>query len=393
MRAAQQRVPAEVQTAQRLWAGRFALLLLLLVSACASEPPPVPPAELQSTTGDVTLLRLWSAKAGEAGRGRFEPWIGEDQIVVANGRGKLTAYAPDNGMRLWTRELDVRLSSGIGGADGQLYVTDTDGVVHAISASNGEPLWEARMSSEVLVPVAAGFNVVVVRSTDGRVVALDPVDASELWSASNTPPALSLNGYSRPLLLDGGLLIGLDDGRLLALDISSGKEIWQTVVSVPAGRSEVERLVDIDADILVDSEGIYVANYQGKAARIEPVRGQIVWSVPLSAGSGIALNAQSLVIIDDADTVYRLDKQTGQILWKNETMPGRRLGPPSYTPSGDVVIGDVEGFVHVLDLNSGASVGRTRLGKDAIKARPILRDNAVYVQSIDGTVAAYRFAR
>lgn len=368
-------------------------LALCVLAGCASEPPPVPPAELVSTTAEVTLLRLWSAKIGVAGRGRFDPWVGDEQIIVANRRGKLTSLSRDNGMRQWSAELDVRLTSGVGGSSEQVYVSDTNGMVHALDPQNGTLVWRSAGSSEVLVPVTAGFGVAIVRSTDGRVAALEPEDGTERWTVSNTPPALTLNGYSRPLLLDGGVLIGLDDGRLLALNLDTGKLIWEAVLSVPSGRSEVERLVDIDSDIVTDDEGIYVANYQGKAARLEPSRGQIVWSIPLSAGSGLALQEDRLVVVDDTDTVHMLDKQSGQTLWTNDTMPGRRLSPPAFTPAGDIVFGDVAGYVHVLDAQTGAAIGRTRLTNEPIRSRPYLTDEAVYVQSTDGVVAAYRFAR
>ncbi len=353
----------------------------------------MPPATLKATTAEINLLRLWSSKAGEAGRGRFEPLVTDDQVIVANRRGKVSSFARETGMRRWTKELDVRLNSGVGGDDGKLYVSDIDGIVHALDSTTGESLWQAAATSEILVPVVAGFDVAIVRSTDGRVVALDPSNGKERWSVSNTPPALTLNGYSRPKLLSGGVLVGLDDGRLLALNTSNGKLIWEAVISVPTGRSEVERLVDIDADIVLDDEGIYLANYQGKAARIEPSRGQIVWSVPMSAGAGIGLHEDSLVVIDDNDTVHRLDKQTGQIIWSNDTMPGRRLSPPAFTPAGDIVLGDVEGYVHVLDFATGTIIGRKRLTDEPIKARPIATDDAVIVQATDGLVAAYRFAR
>lgn len=353
----------------------------------------MPPAALKATTAEVNLVRLWSSKAGEAGRGQFEPLVMDDQVIVANRRGKVSSFARETGMRRWTRELDVRLNSGVGGDEGRLYVSDVDGIVHALDATDGKTLWQAAATSEILVPVVAGFGLVIVRSTDGRVVALDPTDGNERWSLSNTPPALTLHGYSRPKLLSGGVLVGLDDGRLLALNTSNGKLIWEAVISVPTGRSEVERLVDIDADIVLDNEGIYLANYQGKAARLEPSRGQIVWSVPLSAGSGIGLREDSLIVIDDSDTVYRLDKQNGQTLWSNDTMPGRRLSPPAFTPAGDIVLGDVEGYVHVLDFATGTIIGRKRLTDEPIKARPMATDNAVIVQATDGVVAAYRFAR
>ncbi len=370
-----------------------ALLLAALLVGCANEPPPVPPASLKATSAEISPLRVWRSNVGEAGRGRFEPMVTGDQVIAANRRGKITSFSADNGMRRWTSELDVRLTSGISGDDGQIYVGDIDGVLHALDDQTGEPLWTAPGSSEILVPASASFGALIVRSTDGRVVSLDPETGEVLWTVSNTPPALTLNGYSRPLVLESGVLLGLDDGRLLALDVNNGKPFWESVISVPSGRSEIERLVDIDADIVVDDDGIYLANYQGKAARLEPAQGQIVWSVPMSAGSGIAVRNQDLVVIDDQDGIHKLDKGSGQIIWSNEEMPGRRLSPPAFTKAGDIVVGDTEGYIHVIDIDTGAIIGRARLSDEAIIARPVSTEDAMFVQTTDGVVGAYRFAR
>ena len=369
------------------------MLLAALLVGCANEPPPVPPASLKATSAEISPLRVWRSNVGEAGRGRFEPMVTGDQVIAANRRGKITSFSADNGMRRWTSELDVRLTSGISGDDGQIYVGDIDGVLHALDDQTGEPLWTAPGSSEILVPASASFGALIVRSTDGRVVSLDPETGEVLWTVSNTPPALTLNGYSRPLVLESGVLLGLDDGRLLALDVNNGKPFWESVISVPSGRSEIERLVDIDADIVVDDDGIYLANYQGKAARLEPAQGQIVWSVPMSAGSGIAVRNQDLVVIDDQDGIHKLDKGSGQIIWSNEEMPGRRLSPPAFTKAGDIVVGDTEGYIHVIDIDTGAIIGRARLSDEAIIARPVSTEDAMFVQTTDGVVGAYRFAR
>ncbi|MFK8077662.1 MAG: outer membrane protein assembly factor BamB [Granulosicoccus sp.] len=370
-----------------------ALVLAASIVGCANEPPPVPPASLKATSAEISPLRVWRSNVGEAGRGRFEPLVTGDQVIAANRRGKITSFSADNGMRRWTSELKVRLTSGISGDDGQIYVGDIDGVLHALDDQSGEPLWTAPGSSEILVPASAGFGALIVRSTDGRVVSLDPESGEVLWTVSNTPPALTLNGYSRPLVLESGVLLGLDDGRLLALDVNNGKPFWESVISVPSGRSEIERLVDIDADIVVDDDGIYLANYQGKAARLEPAQGQIVWSVPMSAGSGIAVRNQDLVVIDDQDGIHKLDKGSGQIIWSNEDMPGRRLSPPAFTRAGDIVVGDTEGYIHVISIDTGAIIGRARLSDEAIIARPVSTEDAVFVQTTDGVVGAYRFAR
>jgi len=369
------------------------VVVVHLLAACTSEPPPVPPSELQPFTSEVQVLRLWSAKAGEAGRGVFEPYIGDNQVVVANGSGRVTSYAPGTGIRQWRSELGAKLTSGVGGSQDLLFVSDRDARVHALDSNSGAIEWQASAGSQVSMPVVSAFGVAMVRSSDGRVAALEIDDGEERWSVSNAPPALSLNGYSRPLLLDGGVLIGLDDGRLQALNLSNGRLIWESVLSVPRGRSEVERLVDIDADLLVDDEGIYVANYQGKVARLEPGRGEVVWSAPLSAGSGIALDDASLIVIDDNDVVHKFNKNDGQKLWSNDTMTGRRLSPPAFSAEGDLLVGDLEGYLHVLDNQTGKALGRIRISDSPIQARPALLEETVYVLARDGTLAGYRFAR
>lgn len=365
----------------------------MFLTACASEPPPTPPTALQAAASEINLLRLWSSKAGDAGRGLFEPLVTENSIVVANAKGRINSFSRETGIRQWRTEIQKTLTSGVGGSPDQLFVSDTDARIHALDFETGEVQWTAKMSSEVLMPVSAAFGTAVLRSTDGRVAALDLEDGNERWTVSNSPPALSLNGYSRPLILDGGVLIGLDDGRVQALNLNNGNLIWESVLSVPSGRSEIERLVDIDADLLIDDGGIYVANYQGRIAKLEPARGQVVWSEPLSAGSGIALDDTGVVVIDDQDVIHKFDKASGQSLWSNDTMTGRRFSPPAFTPNGHVILGDLEGYIHVLDATTGAALGRTRLSDAAIQARPVRLDETMYVIARDGTLAAYRFAR
>ncbi len=363
-------------------------IFLLLLAACAADPPTIPPTELVSIKPETRLTELWAASVGKTAGARFAPFVSESAVVVASLAGRVSSYAIDTGKLLWRVELSQRLGSGVSGDADRVYISTADGLVQALDALSGENLWSTAASSEVLVPVSAGYGAVVVRSADGRIMVLDPDSGEQRWSVSYTPPALTLNGYSRPLLLEGGVLVGLDDGRLLALDLDNGREIWETILSVPTGRSEIERLVDIDANVLIDKSAIYVVNYQGRLARVEPARGQIVWSVPLSSTAGLALLDDVIVVVDDEDTLHGIDKKTGQQLWIQEALRGRRLTTPkAFTPDG-VLVGDLEGFVHVIARTDGRLIGRTRLSQSAIQAEPILRDDVVYVQTTDGTVSA-----
>jgi len=371
------------------WSLASVVATLFLV-ACAAEPPTIPPTELTPISAEVTISSVWSKRVGESGRRRFTPHVTDDAVYVADKAGVVSSYTRDTGKRRWQVDLETELSSGVAGADGRVYVSTAEGVIQSLDAATGEAGWTASASSEVLVPVSAGFGAVVVRSADGRIIALEPDDGDERWSVSYTPPALTLNGYSRPLLLDGGALVGLDDGRLVALNLANGREIWESVLSVPSGRSEVERLVDVDANARIDDSAIYIVNYQGRLARVEPARGQIIWSVPLSSTAGLTLFDDRVIVVDEEDILHAIDKESGRELWAQELLRGRRLTPPQAVGEDVVVVGDLEGYLHVLASDDGRLLGRRRVTDEPLRVEPILSNGSVYVQASDGTVMALR---
>lgn len=367
----------------------LALAVAVVASGCVTEPV-TPPTELTSIKVESKVDRLWSHKLEKSEKGRFEPLVLNNIVFAASRAGEVVALDQETGKTQWSRQLDVSLSSGVGGVDGRLFVSTNDGAILALSTVDGTLLWEAQASSEVLVPVSAGFGTLIVRSADGRLLSLDPVTGEERWSVTYTPPALTVNGYSRPLLLDGGILVGLDDGRLLALASGDGKVLWESVVSVPSGRSEVERLADIDGSIRVDNSAIYVVNYQGKLARIEPSKGEIIWSVPMSSTAGLAVSETAAIVVGADDELRAFDKNNGQLLWKQDALKYRRLSSPQILAEGLFVVGDVEGYLHIINSTDGRLIGRNRVAKKSIFPEIPLLNNTLLVQAADGTVAALR---
>ncbi len=359
----------------------------MLLGACTSVPV-VPPTELSKIKVESRVKDAWSRKVGVSEEGRFEPLVINSTLFAASRAGNVVAVDEKTGKQKWVRDLGVNLSSGVGGANNNIYVSTDEGLIIALNVSSGETLWETQASSEVLVPVSAGFGAVIVRSADGRILSLEPATGEERWSATFRPPALTLNGYSRPLLLDGGVLVGLDDGRLIAIATGNGKVVWQSVVSVPSGRSEVERLSDIDGSIGVDETAIYVASYQGKLARIEPVQGQIVWSVPMSSTAGLAISDTAVFVVSDNDEVQAYDKSNGELLWTQEAFKHRRLSSPAVLSSGQVLVGDLEGYVHIINAEDGRLIGRNKVARKAIFPEIIPTEERIFVQAEDGTVTA-----
>ena len=72
----------------------LALCTTLLVAACASDPKPEPPTSLKSITPVVETARQWSKKTDYVGRGRFEPYVDADQVVVATRDGAVSSFDP-----------------------------------------------------------------------------------------------------------------------------------------------------------------------------------------------------------------------------------------------------------------------------------------------------------
>jgi outer membrane protein assembly factor BamB len=229
--------------------------------------------------------------------------------------------------------------------------------------------------------------VVVVHTIDGKLFALNAEDGKQLWIYDRSIPVLTLHGSSSPVINGPAVFCGFSNGRLVAFDLESGRLLWEATVSVPRGRSELERMVDIDGDPLVLGGLVVVATFQGAVAAIVEKSGQVVWRRTLSSYAGLGGDFQQLYVTDDEDRVWAIDPRNGAALWKQEKMHGRKLTAP--IPMGNyVLVGDYEGYVHVLSPEDGALLGRIRVGSDPISTPPYVVDDVAYILGDGGDLAA-----
>ncbi len=348
------------------------VLLLVFVAtlvACADPPPLVPPTALTSIDQQLRPKSLWRKSIGDTDKRRssqFLPFVDNSGVYAASVDGNVAGFDSVKGTVLWRRNVGSTLGSGVGGDTDHVYVASNDGVVHALDKSTGESVWTYAMPSAVLVrPVAAtateqADGIVVVRASNANIRGLDSKTGEELWSTNFDVPALTVHGYGEPVVLDSGVLIGLDDGKLAALSRTNGSLLWQSVLSLPSGRSEIERLVDVDANILIDEQFIYAVTYQGQLARIEPQRGQLIWSVPMSSVSGMAQDDELLYLTAQNSEVVAVSKADGSERWRVKSLRGRSLTRPALVNDGLLAVADFDGFVHVLNAADGAIIGRSQ---------------------------------
>jgi len=289
----------------------------------------------------------------------------------------------------WRADVDAPISGGVGGGDDLVLVASTTGTVVALSPETGSERWRSSISRAVLSAPQAGFGVVVVHAVDGTLHALSAADGSSLWTYSSTQPALTLRGTSSPLLVQSAAISGLDSGKVVVLEAESGRVFWERTVMPPSGRSELDRLVDIDVSPILIGKVLYVVTYQGRVAAMEVETGRIIWSREMSAYAGLDVDAFAVYVTDSDGTVWALDQRGGGALWSQEALRYRRVTGPRQI--GDyVVVGDFEGYLHWLAREDGRLVARVRPSNKALVATPVSNGSLLFALAQDGTVAAYQ---
>lgn len=352
-----------------------------------------PPAVLVEYTPEIKIEELWHEKIGVGADEqslKLVPAIGFGKILAADRDGLVQARDLDSGRLIWEVETEVPFSAGPGLGVGTVILGSSDADVVALNSENGEVLWKSRVSSEVLSVPAIANGIVVIRTTDGEVIALNEKNGGKLWNYEHNTLPLSVRGIGAPLIVEDNVIEGYDNGKLMALRLTDGKYVWETSVAIPKGRSEVERLVDLDADPIEVGGVIYIASYHGGVTAISELDGDVLWrNEAISSYTGLSHDFRYIYLTDSADDVWQLDQRSGASLWKQHELHHRKLTAPAVYDNY-VVVGDFEGYVHWLSTRDGRQLGRIKVADSAIDAKPIVIDNTVYIYAKDGTLAALR---
>lgn len=381
---------------------RCALLLFLLVlnAGCSwiggwfgGSDNSVPPAELKAIAQPITIQRLWETTVGAGAKQQFirlTPALANGKIYAASYDGMVMAVDALSGQRLWQVATQLPISGGVGVSEtGLALVGSSKGQVIALNQSDGQEVWRTQVSSEVLAPPRTNSGIVVIRTIDGKFTGLDVRTGERRWVYTYVTPTLSLRGSAPPLLTRDLVISGLDTGKLLVLSLDKGLPVTEKAIASPRGRTEIERLIDIDSEPRFFGETLYLAAYRGSVAAIDMRSGNLAWNRDLSSYAGLDVDERQVYVSDDADAVLALDRRSGSTLWKQPELAGRRLSAPA--ASGDyAVVGDFEGYLHWLSKDSGRIAGRIRAAGKSIVAPPLAAGNIVFVQSQDGVLGAFR---
>lgn len=356
----------------------------------SADPPATIPEEYQAEVETELIWKEVIGKGVDQKNLKLIPVVQDNKLYVAEHKGLIQARNTVDGELIWENHTEFLFSAGPSLSSDLVIMGSSHGEVVAFDKFNGELKWRSPVPSEVLTVPVVYKNKILVRTTDGKTLALNLNDGSLIWSAEQSVPPLSIRGAAIPLVSNDTVYLGGANGKMVALQLADGKLLWEATIAIPTGRSEVERIVDIDADPLEAKGSLFISSYQNGAAAISEIDGDILWrNDNISTYSGISSDNRYLYLSDAHSEIWQLDQRNGFSLWKQKELHNRGLSAVTVYQSY-LVVGDFEGYVHWLSTSDGHIVGRIKIGKSPIQARPLVVDGIVYVYAKDGTLAALR---
>jgi outer membrane protein assembly factor BamB len=350
-----------------------------------------PPAPLTSIETPVILKKIWSENIGvgyDEQLVNLAPAADDGRLYIADRKGRVVALDAITGKEYWSVKTGAELSAGPAAGSGLVLLGSSDAEVIALDSSDGSLRWKVEVSSEVLSQPRLDLDRVIVQTADGSIAGLDAENGQQVWINDRSVPVLTLRGTSSPIVRHGLVIAGFSNGKLSALSAEKGFMAWEKSIAVPQGRSELERIVDIDGSPLLVGGAIYVTTYQGRIARIDIKDGETVWERDMSSSAGLGVDFSQVYVTDDNSHVWALSRNTGASAWKQDALANRGLTAPE--PFDDyVAVADAEGYVHLLSRYDGRIVGRVELDSKGISARPMVTDDMLYVYGNSGKLAAY----
>ena len=368
------------------------VLLGFLVSCGGNKDNAEPPAELTAIKINVPLQLNWALDTRAAKNRasyRLRPLLVGNHAYSIDTDGTVTSVDLASGRKLWKFDTELEPITGLAGNDQILIATSQDGDIAAYRESDDELelLWKTRIESEIRATPLIDNDQVFVRSVDGKLRSLAIADGNEQWVVARSVPALSLTGNSEPLVQGELVFAGFDDGKLIAYDRVTGQTRWESTISAPGGRTEIERLVDVDGSFVLRDGVIYVSSFQGRLAAIQAVSGDLLWSREFSSYQPIAIDDDALYLSADNSHLWAIDRRTGTAFWKQDVLHARKITAPAIL-GDNLVVADLDGYLHWFSRSEGTLLGRIRTSYTRNYVQPIPWQESVLTLDRQGLLAS-----
>ncbi|MBN2866504.1 MAG: outer membrane protein assembly factor BamB [Thiotrichales bacterium] len=378
--------------------------LVLGITACSSPKVVRVPAPLEPIDSPLQINHNWQVKLHAMpvfdGEG-LNIAHNETAVFTADQKGMVAAFKIENQSRwtdqvLWQSQLSEKVLSGPA-LDGRYVIVGTSkGKVVAFDQASGEVLWQTQLSSEVVSKAAIADNKVFTRTVDGHLYALSLSSGKVIWVNERQMPSLSLRGSSPVLYNEGILYVGWETGKVEAIKADSGKSLWESDVAIPRGRTDLERMVDIQASLMIRDNRLVALGYQGKLAAMSLETGYLFYAEDLSGYRDFVVDEKAIYAIDEDDYINAYDVSNGTKLWVNKTLQNRSLGDLK-THQNSLLAIDGLGYIHWLDKLHGTVEARVKhsndYGDENTVLQALVNGDDIYLLDQQGTLNSYHIEK
>ena len=350
-----------------------------------AKPNPLPKIQQQQGLNLVFSQSVSSTNAAEALRLQLDTDNGV--IFAIDPDGQVSAYKGKE--QLWKSKITKQeLTAGVEAAEGIVVVGNRKGQLFALDQATGEQKWTTQLSGAILSPSLIQSGRVITIANDGTVFAHDAVSGQQVWAYKLPSVQFSLRGQPAPVRLDDRtILVASANAYVYGLDVISGVPRFQRRVAISEGRSDIQRLIDIVGDPVVAGQYLVTTSFQGPVTATDLAPQRVVWSEDASSTNRPEVSGDKVFVstVDGKLNAYSLS--TGQLAWQNEELLNRQLSNPVMLGQS-LVVGDMDGVIHLLDPASGKLVGRAKTSGEVQSLRVI--DNQLYVATRKGALSIWQ---
>ncbi|WP_271273320.1 outer membrane protein assembly factor BamB [Aliamphritea hakodatensis] len=368
-------------------------LMAANLSACGwfSSEVEVEPAPLVKFEAEKDVDLLWRTSVGSLGEkfNQLTMGITTDRIYTSSVSGNVYALDRASGDVVWSAELDVPVAGGVGVGPKQIAVTTEQGMLIVLNNENGEEIWRKQLQAEALSPAQMNEQLLVSQLQNGSLVAFDVNTGEQKWTYDTQIPALTLRGTSAPIVALDATLAAFANGKLVAVDNRNGGLLWERLIAAADGKSELERIIDIDGQPILANGVVYVVSYQGKLVAVSVQDAQVLWSKDASSYRQLAAGFGNIYVSEDNSFIQAYDQRTSASVWQQPALELREASAPAVI-GNTVVVGDFDGYLHFMSQIDGRFVARYQVDGSGIRSDMKVVDDTLYVLTNAGRLAAIK---
>ena len=334
------------------------------------------PRKLENISNNKKIITNWDISfTGENSLGNFIPSFAGDSIYFADSSGNIKSINSISGSINWKKEVSL-LSTGISAGFGILIVADIDGNVIALDQNNGTKLWTSNVKGEVLAPAAVDAKFIIVKTGSGELIALNKDSGEIEWSYRSKLPALTIRGSSSPVIDNNMVYATFDNGRLGVFELESGYPVWDGAISYVSGSSELENLIDSDSSPVIEGGLVFTTSYQGNINIFDIAQKRSVWQSESSSFYSPLLLRGLIILVEANSNLKTFFSKNLEKSWSSNEYLNRSLSNPS-SFNGFLLVGDFEGYIHIIDPLNGQTLARKKISRKPIM-KLISRSNNFY---------------